>query len=159
VIAALRQPDDITVASLHWGGNWGYRIPPEQRSFAHTLVDAGGVDIVHGHSSHHARPVEMYNDKLIIYGCGDFVTDYEGIGGHERYRPWLAPMYFVTVSPVSRQIERLEIFPLRMRRLQLSEASRDDRTWFGAMMNRISRGFGTSFKPRNGKLSATRPRH
>ena len=53
-IAAAKQIGDLVVASIHWGGNWGYVIPSTQRIFAHALVDAG-VDIVHGHSSHHPR--------------------------------------------------------------------------------------------------------
>jgi hypothetical protein len=32
--------------------------------FAHRLLD-GDVDVVHGHSSHHPRPMEVYNHKLV----------------------------------------------------------------------------------------------
>ena len=39
----------------------------------------GGIDVVHGHSSHHPRPIEVYQRRLILYGCGDFIDDYEGI--------------------------------------------------------------------------------
>ena len=51
---------------------------PSQIRFAHRLIDAG-VDVVHGHSSHHPRPIEVYRGKLILYGCGDTIDDYEGI--------------------------------------------------------------------------------
>jgi hypothetical protein len=27
------------------------------------------------------RPFEVYRDRLILYGCGDLLNDYEGIGG------------------------------------------------------------------------------
>jgi len=40
---------------------------------------AAGVDVVHGHSSHHAKGFEVYAGKLIIYGAGDLISDYEGI--------------------------------------------------------------------------------
>ena len=40
---------------------------------------AGGIDVVHGHSSHHAKGAEVYKGKLIIYGAGDLLSDYEGI--------------------------------------------------------------------------------
>jgi Bacterial capsule synthesis protein PGA_cap len=59
--------------------NWGYSVDSSQVRFAHWLIDAG-IDPVYGHSSHHPRPVEVYRDKLILYGCGDLITDYEGIG-------------------------------------------------------------------------------
>ncbi len=72
----VREPGDLLIASVHWGGNWGYDIAHAQRAFAHGLVD-GGFNIVHGHSSHHAKGVEMYRQSLILYGCGDFINDYE----------------------------------------------------------------------------------
>src|SRR5262249_46311794 len=84
-MAEARRPGDVLVASVHWGSNWGYPVPGNHVDFAHGLID-GGVDIVHGHSSHHVRPVEVYRDRLVLYGCGDVIDDYEGIGGYERYR-------------------------------------------------------------------------
>jgi poly-gamma-glutamate capsule biosynthesis protein CapA/YwtB (metallophosphatase superfamily) len=89
-IETYRSERDVVIVSLHWGDNWGYAIPPSQRCFAHRLIDAGSVDVVHGHSSHHVKGMEVYRDKLILYGCGDFITDYEGIPGHEQYRADLA---------------------------------------------------------------------
>ena len=52
-VKELQQQGDIVVVSIHWGGNWGYHIAPAQVKFAHKLVDEAGVDIIHGHSSHH----------------------------------------------------------------------------------------------------------
>lgn len=43
------------------------------------LLLLSGVDLVHGHSSHHAKGAELYQGKLIIYGAGDLISDYEGI--------------------------------------------------------------------------------
>ena len=74
------------MASIHWGDNWGYDIPREQTTFAHKLIDEAGVDVIHGHSSHHPKGIEVYKDKPIIYGCGDFIDDYEGISGYENFR-------------------------------------------------------------------------
>jgi poly-gamma-glutamate capsule biosynthesis protein CapA/YwtB (metallophosphatase superfamily) len=70
---------DILVASIHWGGNWGYEIPREQREFAHKLVDEAGFNVIHGHSSHHVKGIEVYKGKLVLYGCGDFLNDYEAL--------------------------------------------------------------------------------
>ena len=78
------RPEDIVIFSVHWGGNWGYSVPEEQINFAHRLLDSGAVDAVHGHSSHHVRPLEVYRGKLIVYGAGDFLNDYEGITGARR---------------------------------------------------------------------------
>ena len=48
---------------------------------------------MHGHSSHHAKGIELYREGLILYGCGDFINDYEGISGYEEFRGDLAVMY------------------------------------------------------------------
>ena len=61
-------------------------MPVEQRRFAHGLIELANVDVVHGHSSHHVKGIEVYRDRLILYGCGDFLTDYEGISGYEEFR-------------------------------------------------------------------------
>jgi poly-gamma-glutamate capsule biosynthesis protein CapA/YwtB (metallophosphatase superfamily) len=84
-VLALKRPGDITIVSLHWGTNWGYDVDDAQIRFAHRIIDAG-VDVVHGHSSHHPRPIEVYRGKLILYGCGDTIDDYEGIGTYESFR-------------------------------------------------------------------------
>lgn len=34
---------------------------------------------MHGHSSHHVKGAELYKGKLIIYGAGDLINDYEGL--------------------------------------------------------------------------------
>ncbi|MEJ2131312.1 MAG: CapA family protein, partial [Gammaproteobacteria bacterium] len=47
-VHAMKRPGDIAIASLHWGGNWGYRIESDEIAFAHQLVDEAGIDIVHG---------------------------------------------------------------------------------------------------------------
>lgn len=44
------------------------------------------MDLIHGYSSHHRKAIEVYKDKLILYGCGDLLNDYEGIGGYEEFR-------------------------------------------------------------------------
>jgi poly-gamma-glutamate synthesis protein (capsule biosynthesis protein) len=138
----LKRPGDIVVASLHWGSNWGYEIDSSQIQFAHTLIDAG-VDVVHGHSSHHPRPIEVYRGKLILYGCGDTVNDYEGIGGYDIYRDELRLLYLASIDPDSGRLDTLRMTPMRARRLRLDRASRDDAAWLHDTIQKISRPFGT----------------
>jgi poly-gamma-glutamate synthesis protein (capsule biosynthesis protein) len=140
-----RRPGDVVVVSLHWGGNWGYAVGDDQIHFAHRLVD-GGVDIVHGHSSHHPRPVEVYRDRLILYGCGDFIDDYEGIGGYESYRDDLRLAFFVSVEAGSGALAGLRIVPLQTQRLALRRANPDDVAWLRETLDRISSGFGARFE-------------
>lgn len=142
-VQAVKRPGDVVVASIHWGGNWGYDIPHEQVRFAHRLIDEAGVDVVHGHSSHHAKGIEVYQEKPILYGCGDFLTDYEGIRGYEAFRDDLALMYLVTVDPPTGKLVRMEIIPFQMKRFRLQRASDEDIRWLEAMFNREGQPFGT----------------
>ncbi|MGO4461846.1 CapA family protein, partial [Streptomyces sp. M-16] len=145
VVARIRQvkrPGDIAVASIHWGSNWGYTVPRDQVRFAHALVD-GGTDVVHGHSSHHPRPLELYRGKLIAYGCGDLVNDYEGITGYENYRDDLRLLYFPLLEPDTGRLRELRITPLQARRMRLGRASGKDCRWLQDVLDRISRGFGS----------------
>ncbi|WP_424603510.1 CapA family protein [Bradyrhizobium sp.] len=143
-IVTIKKPGDLVVVSLHWGSNWGYQIPADQRLFAHTLIDQANVSIIHGHSSHHAKAIEVYNKRLILHGCGDFLNDYEGIRGYEEYRSDLALMYFADIEPRTGNLAALEITPLQIRHFQLNRPSRQDREWMLQMLQRESLRFGTS---------------
>ena len=136
-VISQKQPGDIAVISIHWGSNWGYHIAPEQEDFARTLIDLGACDILHGHSSHHARAIEIYQRKLILYGCGDFINDYEGIWGHEEFRGDLLPMYLPELDETTGALEALTIVLFRMRRFSLRHAARQDAQWFQSRMNDV----------------------
>ena len=141
-IGRWRRPGDIVVVSVHWGWNWGYAIPREQRLFAHALIDSGNVDVVHGHSSHHAKGIEVYRGRPIFYGCGDCLNDYEGIAGNEEYRGDLSLMYFVTIEPSGGGLTALSLAPLQTRRFSLHGASRTDAAWLAAVLDRESAPLG-----------------
>lgn len=141
-VRLVKQPGDVVVFSVHWGSNWGYDVPPEHVDFAHRLVDQG-VDVVHGHSSHHPRPVEVYRGKLILYGAGDFIDDYEGISGQEEFRDDLRLMYFPTVRPESGELVKLAMVPLQVRRMRLHMTSTQDSDYLCDLLDHISRPFGS----------------
>lgn len=143
-IHSARKEGDLVVASIHWGGNWGYSIPSDHRRFAHRLIDEAGVDVVHGHSSHHPMGVEIHHGRPILYGCGDFINDYEGIGGYEKYRGDLALMYFPTLDVSTRKLVAFEAVPLHMKRFQLHRASKQDAEWLAELLAREGRSLGTT---------------
>ena len=143
-IRQARRPGDVTVVSVHWGSNWGYEVPAEQVRFAHRLVD-GGVDVIHGHSSHHPRPVEVYRDRLVLYGCGDFVDDYEGITGYEAYRDDLRLIYLVSVDADTGALRGLRMIPLQARWMRLWPADPGDVDWLRAVLDRVCARFGAQF--------------
>jgi poly-gamma-glutamate synthesis protein (capsule biosynthesis protein) len=144
-VRRARQPGDLVIASIHWGSNWGYEVPESFVRFAHGLID-GGVDLVHGHSSHHVRPIEVYRNHLILYGCGDFIDDYEGITGYEEFRDDLTLMYFATLDPVSGQLARLRMVPMQIRKLSLHRPAPADVRWLQDTIARISAPFGASIE-------------
>jgi len=143
LVDAVRQPGDLVLASLHWGGNWGYEIPEEQRAFAQALIDHAGVDLVHGHSSHHPKGIEVYRGKAIFYGCGDFLNDYEGIPGHAEFRGSLALLYLPSLARDDGALCALRIVPFRIAQFRLNRASDEEARWLHDMLNREGRALGT----------------
>jgi poly-gamma-glutamate capsule biosynthesis protein CapA/YwtB (metallophosphatase superfamily) len=155
-VTQVRRPGDIVIVSLHWGPNWGYDVPEEQRRFARKLIDDAGVSVVFGHSSHHAKAIEVYQRRLILYGCGDFLNDYEGITGYEEYRDDLAPLYVASFDPASADLIDLKIVPFQIRRFQLVQTSSKDSAWLQETLDRESRRFGVriGLNP-DGRLTAS----
>ncbi len=142
-VAAVKAPHDLVLFSIHWGGNWGYAIPPAFRRFAHRLIDEAGIDIIHGHSSHHVMGIEVYRERPILYGCGDFINDYEGIGGQEAYRAELGLMYFVSSDPQTGRLLELRMVPTRLKQFRLQRASRQESDWLVETLNREGEQLGT----------------
>lgn len=140
-VRGRKRHGDSVIVSVHWGDNWGYEVPPSHIRFAHRLVD-GGVDLMHGHSSHHPRPIEIYNEKLVLYGCGDFINDYEGISGYEQFRDDLVLMYFPTIDSKTGRLMSLQMIPLRIRKMQLVRPSETEREWLRDVLARVSTDFG-----------------
>ena len=142
-VEQVKQTGDVVVASIHWGGNWGYEIPLEQIEFAHQLIDHAGIDLIHGHSSHHVQGIEIYRDRLIIYGCGDLINDYEGISGYEAFRDDLGLMYFATLDCSTGKLVNLAMIPTQIKLFRLQVASTLDLLWLKALLNREGSRFAT----------------
>lgn len=146
-VQAHERDGDIVVVSLHWGGNWGYEIPRDRILFARGLIDRAGVDIVFGHSAHHRQAIEVHNGKLILYGCGDFIDDYEGIRGYEAYRDDLVLMYLPTVRQDDGTLEQLHMVPYQIRKMRLNRAKPHDAAWLADVLTREGHRFGTRVGP------------
>ena len=129
---------DLIVFSIHWGSNWGYEIPESFRCFAHALIDIAKVDVIFGHSSHHPRPIEIYHGKPILYGCGDFINDYEGIEGYATYRGDLTFMYFLDFKKETLQLEKIKLIPMQIKKMCLNIANQKDCQWMLKKLNQIA---------------------
>jgi poly-gamma-glutamate synthesis protein (capsule biosynthesis protein) len=145
-IREVRRKGDVVIVSIHWGGNWGYEIPSAQRMLARRLVDEAGLDILHGHSSHHVKAIEVYKRRLILYGCGDVLNDYEGIEGYESFRGDLGLMYFADVDPWAGRLLALRMIPTQVRRFRVNRASEVNAQWLEDLLNRGGNRLGTRVK-------------
>lgn len=144
-VEAFRRDGDIVVISIHWGGNWGYEVPRAQQTFAHRLIDAGVADIIHGHSSHHPKGIEVYCNRLILYGCGDLINDYEGISGHDEYRNELTLLYFPELDQTGK-LMALELAPMEIKRFRLTFPDKKDQQWITNTLQCEYGKFGTSIE-------------
>lgn len=131
----VREKATPLLVSIHWGGNWGYGLDPAQISLAHALIDQGDASLVHFHSSHHPKAIEVYQGKLILYGCGDLINDYEGIGGHEDFHPDLGMIYCARIDAVTGHLVALRTRVYIRRCLRLAKATLEETKKYCAVFN------------------------
>ncbi|KAF2281395.1 putative polyglutamate biosynthesis protein [Westerdykella ornata] len=150
------KPPDLKIFSVHWGPNYSWSPSEEIRSLAHYLIDECGVDIIHGHSSHHIQGVEVYKQKLIIYGCGDFVDDY---AIDKTYRNDLSAVWRVAVEEKEGghglKVRELEVLPSRISHFQtnLLQDHDVDYDWVRKTLRKLSEQLGTDIEEKIGKES------
>jgi poly-gamma-glutamate synthesis protein (capsule biosynthesis protein) len=84
----------------------------------------------------------VYRRKLVLYGCGDLIDDYEGIVGYEAFRDDLVLLYFVSLDD-NGDLEALHMTPMQIRRMRLNRASPADTEWLRNTLCRISARFAT----------------
>ena len=99
-IAALRPRVDVLVASCHWG--LGKDVLQYMTDIAHAAIDAG-ADIVVGHGPHYSLPIEVYKEKPVFYGLGNF-SFHTGHGGR-KHGDWVGTL--VRVAAGRTGIERV----------------------------------------------------
>ncbi|XOV90928.1 MAG: CapA family protein [Bacteroidota bacterium] len=86
IVKELDSLADIVVVSIHGGaeGTDNQHVTRKREfyfgedrgniyEFSHTLIDHG-ADIILGHGPHVARAIEVYQDRLIAYSLGNFLT-------------------------------------------------------------------------------------
>ena len=89
------------------------------------------------------RPIEIHRGRLILYGCGDFLNDYEGITGNEEFRGELALMYLPVFAATGGGVVAFPLEVFQIRKFRLQRASVEDTQWLQATLERESRRFGT----------------
>lgn len=71
-IARARAKADVVIVFEHWGVEYALAPVRHQRLLGRTLIDAG-ADAVVGAHAHVVQPIEIYKNRLIAYGLGNFV--------------------------------------------------------------------------------------
>ncbi len=106
---AVRSADklaDLVVVYLHWGVRYEQSVFHFQSEIAHAAVDAG-ADLVVGHHVHTWQPIELYRDRIIVYGLGNFAFD----SRNPRAAEGLVARAIVSGA----RFDRVEIHPLATR--------------------------------------------
>ena len=93
-----------------------------------------------------------YRGRLILYGCGDLVDDYEGITGYEGFRDDLRLLHLARIDHDSGALLGLEMVPFQARRLRLWRAGARDVAWLAQTLGESCELFGTSVGVRDDTL-------
>jgi len=134
-----KENPDFVVFSLHWGSNYCWQPHKQKQEFAHRLIDECGVDVIHGHSSHHIQGIEVYKGKPIVYGSGDFVDDY---AVDKEYRNDLGFAYFINWNE-NKTVQNIELVPTKIECCQVLKAGEQDKKWLFNTLQRLCQPFHT----------------
>jgi poly-gamma-glutamate synthesis protein (capsule biosynthesis protein) len=100
---ARRAGADLVIVVPHWGREYTDAVSAQQRSVARDLVSAG-ADLVLGSHSHWAGPLELIDDRLVVYSLGDLVFDLQH---DERTQQGL----IVELTFAGRRLAQVELHP------------------------------------------------
>ncbi|QDO89104.1 CapA family protein [Ornithinimicrobium ciconiae] len=73
--AAKEDGADFVVVSMHWGNEYWTDPTDQQREIAEELLESDAVDLILGTHVHVIQPCEKINDKYVIYGLGNFLSN------------------------------------------------------------------------------------
>lgn len=73
-VSEVKSLSDILVVSFHWGEEYVAMPTERQKELAHLAIDSG-ADLVLGHHPHWIQPVEIYQNRVIVYSHGNFIFD------------------------------------------------------------------------------------
>lgn len=153
-VAGVKRPGDVLIASVHAGNNYGHEIDPAEHDLFRRLIDEAAFDLVHCHSSHHVKAIELYNGRPILYGTGDLINDYEGLPvrpDRTAFCPNIGAIAFADFSLGSGACTGLFLCPTRLRRMRVERADADDAERLAQILE--SARFGTRIENRDGVLA------
>ena len=102
-IRKLKSQVDYVLVAIHWATSRSAEVAPENRSFAHELIDAG-ADVVLGHHPPHPKGIEVYNGKVILYAPSNVLRGHSG--------PDLDDGYLARFTMGKKAVEKVEVLPI-----------------------------------------------
>ena len=102
-IRRLRPQVDYVVIAIHWATNRRYDISPENRKFAHDLVDAG-ADLILGHHPPHPKGIEVYRGKVILYAPSNVLRGHTNTSSDDGY--------LARFTLGEKSVEKVEVLPI-----------------------------------------------
>ena len=102
-IRRLRPQVDYVLVAIHWATSRSAEVSPENRAFAHDLIDAG-ADVILGHHPPHPKGIEVYRGKVILYAPSNVLRGHNG--------PDLDDGYLARFTLGKKSIEKVEVLPI-----------------------------------------------
>lgn len=109
---------DFVVVSMHWGNEYWTEPTEQQRELAEEMLSSGAVDLILGTHVHVIQPCEKINDRYVLYGLGNFLSNQspDTTGGVLRAETQEGMVAHVTLSrDADGQVSsRLQVQPTRV---------------------------------------------
>ena len=102
-IRKLRPQVDYVMVAIHWATSRSAEVSPENRAFAHGLIDAG-ADVILGHHPPRPKGIEVYHGKVILYAPSNVLR------GH--YSPNWDDGYLARFTLGPKAVEKVEVLPI-----------------------------------------------
>jgi poly-gamma-glutamate synthesis protein (capsule biosynthesis protein) len=102
-IRKLKPQVDYVLVAIHWATSRSNEVSPDNRKFAHDLIDAG-ADIVLGHHPPHPKGIEVYKGRVILYAPSNVLR------GHST--PTIDDGYLARFTLGPKSTEKVEVLPI-----------------------------------------------
>jgi poly-gamma-glutamate capsule biosynthesis protein CapA/YwtB (metallophosphatase superfamily) len=102
-IRKLRPQVDYVLVAIHWATSRSAEVSPENRAFAHSLIDAG-ADVILGHHPPHPKGIEVYHGKVIVYAPSNVLRG--------RYAQAWDDGYLARFTLGPKAVEKVELLPI-----------------------------------------------
>src|SRR5437899_2121382 len=102
-IRKLRPQVDYVLVAIHWATSRSAEVSPENRAFAHDLIDAG-ADVILGHHPPHPKGIEVYHGKVIIYAPSNVLRGHTGPNSDDGY--------LARFTLGAKSVEKVEVLPI-----------------------------------------------